>query len=60
MRRYSRLLQTVQSRIIEVAEVAERVGNAFKVTDDVYWYRFYSTALDVLRVYVWRADIEYR
>jgi hypothetical protein len=59
-RRYSRLLQTVQSRIIEVTEVAERVDNAFKVTDDVYWYRFYSTALDVLRVHIWRADVEHR
>jgi hypothetical protein len=58
--RYSRLLHDVQRLIAELTEVTERVDNALKVTDDVYWNRLYSSMLNVLRVNVWRGGVEHK
>jgi hypothetical protein len=58
--RYSRLLHDVQRLIAEFIEVTERVDNALKVTDDVYWNRFYSAIVNVLRVDVWRSGVEHK
>jgi hypothetical protein len=58
--RYSRSLHDVQRLIAEFTEVTERVDNALKVTDDVYWNRFYSSLLNVLRVDVWRSGVEHK
>jgi hypothetical protein len=55
--RYRRLLHEVQLLVIEVSEVTERIDNAFKVTDDVYWNRLYSALLGVLRVQIWRDGV---
>ena len=44
----------------EVTQVTERVDNALKVTDDVYWNRLYSALLNVLRVDVWRDGVEHK
>jgi len=60
VRRYSRLLHDVQRLIAELTEVTERVDNALKVTDDVYWNRLYSAMLHVLRVEMWRAGVEHK
>ena len=57
VQRYRRLLHEVQRLVIEVSEVTERIDNAFKVTDDVYWNRLYSALLGVLRVQVWRDGV---
>jgi uncharacterized Rmd1/YagE family protein len=40
--------------------VTERLDNALKVTDDVYWNRLYTAALGVLRVDVWRTGVEHK
>ncbi len=40
--------------------MTERVDNALKVTDDVYWNRLYSALLNVLRVDVWRDGVEHK
>lgn len=60
VRRYSQLLHDVQSLVAEVTQVTERVDNALKVTDDVYWNRLYSALLNVLRVDVWRDGVEHK
>lgn len=60
VRRYSKLLHHVQSLVAEVTWVTERVDNALKVTDDVYWNRLYSALLNVLRVDVWRDGVEHK
>jgi hypothetical protein len=57
VQRYRRLLHAVQRLVIELSEVSERIDNAFKVTDDVYWNRLYSALLGVLRVQVWRDGV---
>ncbi|MDQ6675339.1 MAG: hypothetical protein M3069_32165 [Chloroflexota bacterium] len=55
-----RLLHDVQRLVAEVTQITERVDNALKVTDDVYWNRLYSAALAVSRVDVWRAGVEHK
>lgn len=60
VRRYSGLLHDVQRLIAEITEVTERVDNALKVTDDVYWNRLYTAMLNVLRVDIWRAGVEHK
>jgi hypothetical protein len=60
VRRYSRLLGEVQALVLEVTEVTERVDNALKVTDDVYWNRLYSALVESLRVDVWRRGVEHK
>lgn len=58
--RYTTLLNDVQQLVIELTEVTERIDNAFKVTDDVYWNRLYSATLGVLRTGLWRSEVEHR
>jgi len=58
--RYNTLLNEVQQMVIEITEVTERIDNAFRVTEDVYWNRLYTAALGVLRVSLWRSDVEHR
>jgi hypothetical protein len=60
VRRYSHLLYDLQRLVAEFTEFTERVDNALKVTDDVYWNRLYSKALNVLRVDVWRSGVEHK
>jgi hypothetical protein len=60
VRPYNRLLNDVQRLVIEITEVTERIDNALKVTDDVYWNRLYSTMLNVMRIHLWRAGVEHR
>lgn len=60
VRRYSKLLHDVQRLVAEFTEVTERVDNALKVTDDVYWNRLYSSILNVLRLDVWRSGVEHK
>ena len=60
VKRYSRLLYDLQRLVAEFTEFTERVDNALKVTDDVYWNRLYTSTLAVLRVDVWRAGVEHK
>jgi hypothetical protein len=57
---YGSKLHDVQRLIAEVTDVTERLDNALKVTDDVYWNRLYSALLVVLRVEVWRGGVEHK
>jgi hypothetical protein len=60
VRGYGGVLHDIQRLIADVTEVTERVDNALKVTDDVYWNRLYSALLTVLRVDVWRSGVEHK
>jgi hypothetical protein len=59
-RGYGGVQHDIQRLIADVTEVTERVDNALKVTDDVYWNRLYSALLTVLRVDVWRSGVEHK
>jgi hypothetical protein len=52
-----RFLNEVHGLIADITDTSARVENALKVTEDVYWNRVYSAALNVLRVEVFRAGI---
>jgi hypothetical protein len=55
-----RVLHDLQRLVAEVTEVTERIDNALKVTDDVYWNRLYSAMLGVLLVQTWRAGVDHK
>lgn len=57
VRPVSRVLHDLQRLVAEITEVTERIDNALKVTDDVYWNRLYSAMLSVLRVQTWRMGL---
>jgi hypothetical protein len=57
---YRNLLRDVHVLVAEVTEIAERIDNALKVTDDVYWNRLYTGAMHILRVDVWRRGVEHK
>lgn len=50
-------LHEIHTLIAEITETNARVENALKVTEDVYWNRVYSAALNILRVQVWQNGI---
>ena len=60
VRGYGGALHETQRLIAEVTEVTERVDNALKVTDDVYWNRLYTALVTVLRIDVWRRGVEHK
>jgi hypothetical protein len=57
-RRFGNLLRELQQVMAEVIETVERAENAFKVTDDVYLARIYTTALEIFRGRAWRSGID--
>jgi hypothetical protein len=57
LRSTSRFLHEIHTLIADITETSQRVENALKVTEDVYWNRVYSAALTTLRVQVWQAGI---
>ena len=50
-------LSEVHTLIADITEHSGRVENALKVTEDVYWNRVYTAALQALRVEAWRTGI---
>jgi len=52
-----RFLSEVHSLIADITDTSARVENALKVTEDVYWNRVYTAALNVLRVEVFRTGV---
>jgi len=57
-RRFGSVLRQLQQVMAEVIETVERAENAFKVTDDVYLARIYTTALEIFRGRAWRQGID--
>ena len=60
VRSYQNLIRDVHLLVAEVTDIAERIDNALKVTDDVYWNRLYTGAVQILRVDVWRRGVEHK
>jgi|GEM_PF-324938 len=52
-----RFLFEIHALIADITDSSGRVENALKVTEDVYWNRVYTAALNVLRVEVWRTGV---
>ncbi|MBI5643442.1 MAG: hypothetical protein HY954_08215 [Deltaproteobacteria bacterium] len=49
LREYERLAKKITQTITDITEVTERVNNALKVTEDVYYARIYRTFMSLLR-----------
>ena len=56
--RYARAANQMRGLVAEVTEIAEKVDNALKVTEDVYLARIYTSALELFRVPSLAASID--
>jgi hypothetical protein len=57
LREYERLARKITETVTDLTEVTERVNNALKVTEDVYYARIYRTAMMLLRSKDWEESI---
>ncbi len=57
VRRYRELATKVMRTVTELTDITERVDNALKVTEDVYYAKIYSKALDLFKVKAWEWSI---
>lgn len=57
LRQIRRISTTLMSFIAETTEVAEKIGNLIKITEDVYYARVYETTLKVLRTEQWTDSV---
>ncbi|MHB1846597.1 MAG: hypothetical protein ACYCWW_17390 [Deltaproteobacteria bacterium] len=56
--RYSKLTREMTRLLVEVAEFAERVENAVKISGDFYLARLYNGAVRRFRLPVWQAALD--
>lgn len=57
IREYENLTRRLTLTVTDVTEVTERVNNALKVTEDIYYARVYSAAMTLFRCGDWEASI---
>lgn len=57
LRDYERLARKVTETVAELTEVTEKVDNALKVTEDIYYARIYRTAMTLFRSRDWELSI---
>ncbi len=58
LRDYERLAKKITEIVTELTEVTEKVDNALKVTEDVYYARIYRTAMMLFRSRDWELSIK--
>ena len=58
LRTYERLAKKITQTVTDLTEVTERVDNALKVTEDVYYARIYRTAMILFRSRDWELSIK--
>jgi len=58
LRGYEKLARKIMETVTELSEVTEKVDNALKVTEDVYYARIYRTAMSRLRSMDWEQSIK--
>jgi len=58
LREYERLAKKITEVVTELTEVTEKVDNALKVTEDVYYARIYRTVMMLLRSRDWEESIK--
>jgi hypothetical protein len=58
LREYEKLAKKITETVTELTEVTEKVDNALKVTEDVYYARIYRTAMTLLRSRDWELSIK--
>jgi len=58
LRPYERLAKKITRTVTDLTEVTEKVDNALKVTEDVYYARIYRTAMMLFRSRDWELSIK--
>jgi hypothetical protein len=58
IRRYEALAASVMRTVMDLTRITERIDNAIKVTEDVYYARVYSSALSLFKVQQWERSLE--
>jgi hypothetical protein len=58
IRRYHRIMVHLMESTSEISEIAEKVNNLIKITEDVYYARVYATTLKVLRSSLWSESVD--
>ncbi|HEB75412.1 MAG TPA: hypothetical protein ENJ04_03575 [Nitrospirae bacterium] len=58
LREYERLAKKITETVTDLTEVTEKVNNALKVTEDVYYARIYRKAMTLLRSRDWEDSIK--
>lgn len=59
-RQYRRIMSRLMEFIAEISEVAERIDNFIKITEDIYYARVYQMTLKVLRAEQWSESVNRR
>ncbi len=58
LRSYEKLAKSITVTVTDLTEVTEKVDNALKVTEDVYYARIYRTAMVLFRSQDWEDSIK--
>jgi hypothetical protein len=58
LNQYRRIMNQLMELIVDITEITERIDNALKVTEDVFYARIYGTALAIFRTRSWAESIE--
>lgn len=58
LREYERLAKKITQTVTEITGVTEKVHNALKVTEDIYYARIYRTAMAILRSKDWEVAVK--
>uniref|UniRef100_A0A7C2E1V4 DUF155 domain-containing protein n=1 Tax=Ammonifex degensii TaxID=42838 RepID=A0A7C2E1V4_9THEO len=58
LRQYRNIMRRMMELVVEVTEITERVQNALKVTEDVFYARVYTAALKIFRIQEWLRSID--
>ncbi|HZD43193.1 MAG TPA: hypothetical protein VE134_03970, partial [Methanomicrobiales archaeon] len=57
LRQYHSIMSRLMEDQAEISEITEKVDNLIKITEDIFYARVYSAALDVLRISQWRSSV---
>jgi hypothetical protein len=57
LRDYEKLAKKITEVVADLTEVTEKVDNALKVTEDVYYAKIYRTAMEMFRSRDWETSI---
>ncbi len=58
LRSHEKLAKKITTTVTELTEVTEKVHNALKVTEDVYYAKIYRTAMELFRSEDWEDSIK--
>lgn len=57
IRKYQNIARKLSRTVTDITEVTERVNNALKVTEDIYYAKVYRAAMALMRVGDWESSV---